>query len=71
MSSLVLMQQAAGSMQNTFWRIMYSSTNMATLFKNALALYEVLELKPTMVDGDVIYPEERFKDRKGVSVEFK
>ncbi|KAF8606642.1 P-loop containing nucleoside triphosphate hydrolase protein [Ceratobasidium sp. AG-I] len=71
LSSLVLMQQAAGSLQSTFWRIMYSSTSMASLFKNAMALYEVLELKPAMVDGDVMYPEEEFKDRKGVAIEFK
>ncbi|KAG8719201.1 hypothetical protein FRC08_003429 [Ceratobasidium sp. 394] len=44
---------------------------MTNLFKNALALYEVLELKPAMVDGTVVYPEEKHKDRKGTSIEFK
>lgn len=50
---------------------MYSGTSMASLFKNALALYEVLEFKPAMIDGDVVYPEEKYKERKGVSIEFK
>ncbi|KAG9098266.1 hypothetical protein FS749_004253 [Ceratobasidium sp. UAMH 11750] len=71
LSSLVLMQQAANSLQGTFWRVMYSGRNMTNLFKNALALYEVLELKPAMVDGTVVYPEEKHKDRKGTSIEFK
>lgn len=65
------MQQAASSLQGTLFGIMFSGNNMATLFKNALALYEVLELKPTMVDGDVMYPEESHKHQKGMSIEFK
>ncbi|KAG9120881.1 hypothetical protein FRC07_003404 [Ceratobasidium sp. 392] len=71
LSSLVLMQQAANSLQNTFWRVIYSGSNMSNLFKNTLALYEVLELKSAMADGTIVYPEEKYKDGKGVSIEFK
>jgi hypothetical protein len=65
------MQQAASSLQGTLLGIMYGGTNMANLFKNALGLYEVLEMKPSMVDGDIVYPEESFKHQKGMSIEFK
>lgn len=65
------MQQAASSLQNTLFSVIYSGTSMANLFKNTLGLYDVLELKPAMVDGDVLYPEETFKDEKGMSIEFK
>ncbi|KAG8752161.1 hypothetical protein FRC12_012106, partial [Ceratobasidium sp. 428] len=71
LSSLVLMQQAARSLQSTLWRVMYSGRNMSSLFRNTLALYDVLELKSAMVDGTVIYPEEKYKDLKGASIEFK
>ncbi|QRV75056.1 ABC transporter [Ceratobasidium sp. AG-Ba] len=71
LSSLVLMQQAANSVQGTFWRIMYSGSNMTSLLKNTLALYEVLDLKPAMADGTVTYPEDHFKERKGATIEFK
>lgn len=71
MSALLLMQQTTGALRNTFWRIVYSSSNVASLFKNTVALYEVLDLKPSMLDGDIMYPEEEFKDSKGVSIEFR
>ncbi|KAG8736512.1 hypothetical protein FRC10_009223 [Ceratobasidium sp. 414] len=62
---------AGNSLQNTFWRVIHSGTNLTNLCKNTLALYEVLRLKPAMVDGTVVYPEEKHKNRKGTSIEFK
>ncbi|CAE6516035.1 unnamed protein product [Rhizoctonia solani] len=71
LSSLVLMQQATSSLQQTLRGIIYSGENIASLFKNVMSLYEVLELKPTMVDGQVSYPEEEYKNQKGMAIEFK
>ncbi|KAH7341765.1 P-loop containing nucleoside triphosphate hydrolase protein [Rhizoctonia solani] len=71
LSSLVLMQQATSSLQTTFLGIIYGGTNIASLFKNVMSLYDVLEIKPSMADGHVSYPEEDTKDRKGVAIEFK
>ncbi|KAJ1307532.1 hypothetical protein OPQ81_001629 [Rhizoctonia solani] len=71
LSSLVLMQQATSSLQQTLFGMVYNGNNIANLFKNVMSLYEVLELKPTMKDGQVSYPEEEFKDRRGMAIEFK
>ncbi|CAE6416217.1 unnamed protein product [Rhizoctonia solani] len=71
LSSLVLMQQATSSLQTTFLGIIYGGTNIASLFKNVMSLYDVLEIKPSMADGYVSYPEEENKDKKGVAIEFK
>ncbi|CAE6516946.1 unnamed protein product, partial [Rhizoctonia solani] len=65
------MQQATGSLQQTLLGIIYGGTNIAGLFKNIMSLYDVLEIKPTMVDGHIPYPEEEFKDQKGMAIEFK
>ncbi|KAG8763603.1 hypothetical protein FRC11_000862 [Ceratobasidium sp. 423] len=71
LSSLVLMQQATSSLQQTLLGIIYNGENIANLFKNVMSLYEVLELKPTMADGHISYPEEEFKNQKGMAIEFK
>ncbi|CAE6410279.1 unnamed protein product [Rhizoctonia solani] len=71
LSSLVLIQQATSSLQQTLLGMVYGGNNIANLFKNVMSLYEVLELKPTMTDGDVSYPEAEYKSRKGMAIEFK
>jgi hypothetical protein len=71
LSSLVLIQQATSSLQQTLFGMIYGGNNIASLFKNVMSLYEVLELKPTMSDGDVYYPEERHSSQKGMTIEFK
>ncbi|CCO28929.1 Putative multidrug export ATP-binding/permease protein SAS1788 [Rhizoctonia solani AG-1 IB] len=71
LSSLVLIQQATSSLQQTLFGMIYGGNNIASLFKNVMSLYEVLELKPTMSDGDIYYPEERHSSQKGMTIEFK
>ncbi|CAE6431870.1 unnamed protein product [Rhizoctonia solani] len=71
LSSLVLMQQATSSLQQTLLGIIYGGTNIASLFKNVMSLYDVLEIKPTMADGHISYPEDKYKDQKGMAIEFK
>lgn len=44
---------------------------MLDVFANTLTLCEVLNLKPAMPDGDVIYPEEQHRDQRGMSIEFR
>ncbi|KAF8754384.1 (ABC) transporter [Rhizoctonia solani] len=71
LSSLVLIQQATSSLQQTLFGMIYGGNNIANLFKNVMSLYDVLELKPTMVDGEIHYPEEGHKSQKGMAIEFK
>ncbi|KAG8699794.1 hypothetical protein FRC08_005098 [Ceratobasidium sp. 394] len=71
LTSLVMIQQAANAFQNIIWRITYSGRRMWGLFDNAVALYEVLDLKPAMKDGDINYPDEEHAENKGAAIEFR
>ena len=65
------MQQTAATFQNTMWRFMACGAQISTMVKNAVSLYEVLNTKPSMVDGDVVYPDEAHRYRKGIAIEFR
>ncbi|KAG8748266.1 hypothetical protein FRC10_007656 [Ceratobasidium sp. 414] len=71
LSSLMLIQQATSSLQSTFSRIWHSGNSLMKLVTNIVSLSEALESKPGMPDGEVIYPEEKYADQKGMSIEFK
>jgi hypothetical protein len=67
----VIIQQAANAVQSIVWKVIYSGGKMWGLFENVCVLYEVLDLKPSMVDGEVIYPDEEHKGQRGTAIEFK
>jgi hypothetical protein len=41
------------------------------LFDNVVALYEALDIKPTMVDGDTEYPDDEHKSSNGMAIQFR
>lgn len=41
------------------------------MLKNVVSLYEVLDIKPSIADGEVEYPDETHRNQKGVAVEFR
>lgn len=66
-----MMQQTAATFQTTIWRVMSHGGQASGVFKNVVVLYDVLDIKPSMVDGDVVYPDEAHQDQKGVAIEFR
>ncbi|KAF8606626.1 P-loop containing nucleoside triphosphate hydrolase protein [Ceratobasidium sp. AG-I] len=70
LTSLVMMQQTAATFQNTMWRFAAYGAQISNMFKNVVSLYEVLDIKPAMLDGDVAYPDEAHRDQKGTAIEF-
>ncbi|KAG9125861.1 hypothetical protein FRC07_005923 [Ceratobasidium sp. 392] len=70
LTSLVMVQQAASAYQAIIWRIVYSGRRIWDLFDNVVALYEVLEIKPAMKDGEIVYPDDEHTDSKGATIEF-
>ncbi|KAG8759028.1 hypothetical protein FRC12_009861 [Ceratobasidium sp. 428] len=71
LSSLMLMQQATRSFRSTFSRIWYKGNDLVKVISNIVSLSEALESKSGMSDGEVIYPEEKYINQKGMSIEFK
>ncbi|KAG8699795.1 hypothetical protein FRC08_005099 [Ceratobasidium sp. 394] len=71
LSSLMLIQQAISSLQSTFSRIWHSGNDLMMLVTNIVSLSEALNSKPGMPDGEMIYPEEKNADQKGMSIEFR
>ncbi|KAG8702475.1 hypothetical protein FRC09_004717 [Ceratobasidium sp. 395] len=69
--SLPLFVYAWSSLQSGSQGNLSSLVLMQQAARNTLGLYDVLELKSAMVDGTVTYPEEKYKDRRGASIEFK
>ncbi|KAF8604173.1 P-loop containing nucleoside triphosphate hydrolase protein [Ceratobasidium sp. AG-I] len=70
LTSLVMMQQTAATFQNTMWRFVAYGAQISNMFKNVVSLFEALDMKPSMVDGDVAYPDEAHRDQKGTAIEF-
>ncbi|KAG8723724.1 hypothetical protein FRC12_024444, partial [Ceratobasidium sp. 428] len=71
LSSLMLMQQATSSLQSTFSNILYKGNDLMMVVANIVSLSEALESKSGMSDGEVVYPEEKHINQKGMSIEFK
>ncbi|KAG9105005.1 hypothetical protein FRC06_002926 [Ceratobasidium sp. 370] len=61
----------ANAFQNIVWRITYSGRRTWGLFDNTVALYEVLDIKPAMKDGEITYPDEEHAENKGAAIEFR
>ncbi|KAG8680664.1 hypothetical protein FRC09_018062, partial [Ceratobasidium sp. 395] len=71
LASLVMVQQSAHAFQSIMWRITYSGRRMWGLCDNVIALYEALDIKPAMKDGDVLYPDDEHRENKGAVIEFR
>ncbi|QRV75041.1 ABC transporter [Ceratobasidium sp. AG-Ba] len=71
LSSLMLIQQASSSLQSTVSRIWLSGGNLASVIANIISLCEAMEIKAGMPDGNMAYPEEKYANQKGMSIEFK
>ncbi|QRV75040.1 ABC transporter [Ceratobasidium sp. AG-Ba] len=71
LTSLVMIQQSSNSFSTLIWRIMYSGGKIWDLFDNVVALYEVLNIKPSMKDGEVVYPDGQHSGDKGTAIEFR
>ncbi|KAG9103481.1 hypothetical protein FRC06_010463 [Ceratobasidium sp. 370] len=71
LSNLMLMQQASNTVQHLIYRTGEASRALSGAMKSINALYEVIDAKPAMIDGDLAYPEEQFIGRKGMSLEFR
>ncbi|KAG8746018.1 hypothetical protein FRC10_006357 [Ceratobasidium sp. 414] len=71
LSNLMLMQQASNTVQQLIYRAVDNSRALSGAMKSINALYEVVDAKPAMIDGDSTYPEEQFIERKGMLLEFR
>ncbi|KAG8748265.1 hypothetical protein FRC10_007655 [Ceratobasidium sp. 414] len=71
LTSLVMIQQTANAFQNIIWRVTYSGRRMWGIFDNVVALYEVLDIKPAMKDGEITYPDEEHAKNEGAAIEFR
>ena len=71
LTSLVMMQQTAATFQTTLWRFIGQEAQISNMLKNVASLYRVLDMKPSMVDGDVVYPDEAHRDQRGIAIEFR
>ncbi|KAG9105349.1 hypothetical protein FRC07_009358 [Ceratobasidium sp. 392] len=71
LSSLMLIQQATSSLQSTLTSIWYRGSDLMMVIANIVSLSEALSSKPGMPDGEVLYPEEKNVDQKGMSIEFR
>ncbi|CAE6456333.1 unnamed protein product [Rhizoctonia solani] len=71
LTSLVMMQQTISVMHSVTWNIVAKGKNTSKLFKDLATLYEVLEAKPSFVDGRRSYPDDSRSEKKGMAVEFQ
>ncbi|KAG8714631.1 hypothetical protein FRC08_011671, partial [Ceratobasidium sp. 394] len=71
LSNLMLMQQASNTIEHLIYRAVDNSRTLSGAMKSVNALYEIIDAKPAMTDGDSTYPEEEFVGRKGMSLEFR
>ncbi|KAF8609562.1 P-loop containing nucleoside triphosphate hydrolase protein [Ceratobasidium sp. AG-I] len=71
LSSLFLIQQASSSVEYSVLNLVANSSMLSGINRDVLGLYGALDIRPTMIEGDIAYPEEQFADREGMSIEFK
>ncbi|KAG8751397.1 hypothetical protein FRC12_012459 [Ceratobasidium sp. 428] len=71
LSNLMLMQQASNTIESLIYRVTDNSRALSGAMQDVNSLYEVIDAKPAMIDGDLAYPEEHFVERKGMSLEFR
>jgi hypothetical protein len=65
------MQQASYTVEGLIYRAIDNTRTLSGAMRSINSLYEIIDAQPTMVDGDVVYPEEDFVERKGMSLEFR
>ncbi|KAG8733455.1 hypothetical protein FRC11_006095 [Ceratobasidium sp. 423] len=71
LSNLVMMQQTVNVMHSATWSIVAKGKSTPKLLKNLATLYEVLGVKPSLVDGQISYPDDKHSENRGMAVEFR
>lgn len=71
LSSLFLIQQASSTVEYSVLNLVANSSILSGITQDVFGLYGALDIRPTMTDGNIVYPEEQFADREGMSIEFK
>ncbi|KAG9095870.1 hypothetical protein FRC07_011021 [Ceratobasidium sp. 392] len=71
LSNLILIQQASYTVESLIYSAIDNSRELSGAMKSINALYEAIDAKPTMIDGDSAYPEEQFVGGGGMSLEFR
>ncbi|CAE6355230.1 unnamed protein product [Rhizoctonia solani] len=71
LAAMIRTQQTSSAARSAIWSLTFKGRDLFSLFRTITTLYEVLELKPGIEDGDVAYPDEAHADQKGMAIEFK
>ena len=71
LSSLFLIQQASSSVEYSVLNLVANSSMLSGITRDVFGLYSALDMRPIMADGNIVYPEEQFKNRDGMSIEFR
>jgi hypothetical protein len=65
------MQQASTAVEQSVLHALHSLSMFSGVFQDITGLYNVLDMRPAMEGGVIDYPEDKFADRAGMSIEFK
>ncbi|KAF8754479.1 P-loop containing nucleoside triphosphate hydrolase protein [Rhizoctonia solani] len=71
LAAMIRTQQTSSAACGVIWSLIRRGEELFKLFGNITALYEVLEMKPGIEDGDINYPDEEHAHNTGMAIEFK
>ncbi|KEP52346.1 putative phosphate ABC transporter, ATP-binding protein [Rhizoctonia solani 123E] len=71
LAAMIRTQQTSSAARSAIWSLLFKGRDLFSLFRTITTLYEVLQMKPGIEDGHVIYPDEEHTDQKGMAIEFK
>ncbi|ELU42373.1 ABC transporter domain-containing protein [Rhizoctonia solani AG-1 IA] len=70
LAAMIRTQQTSSAACGVIWSLIRRGEELFKLFVNITALYEVLEMKPGIEDGDINYPDEEHAHNTGMAIEF-